>query len=71
MQRLNLTADEMIYVGDAPTDIDHCHRVGVRIINAAWGTHADTETEACLARNPDYRLTDFTELEPLINTLIS
>ena len=71
MQRLKLTADEMIYVGDAPTDIDHCHRVGVRIINAAWGTHAATEAEACLARNPDYRLTDFTELEPLINTLIS
>ncbi len=71
MRIWQLQADEVIYVGDAPTDIDHCHRVGVRIINAAWGSHAPAEEAACLARNPDYRLTDFTELEPLISKLMS
>lgn len=71
MQHWQMAPDEMIYVGDAPTDIEHCHRVGVRIINAAWGSHAADEEAACIARNPDYRLTDFNELEPLIRKLTS
>lgn len=70
MRAWGMTPDEIIYVGDAPTDIDHCHRVGVRIINAAWGSHAADEEAACMARNPDYRLTNFSELEPLITTLM-
>ncbi|MBE6420178.1 MAG: HAD family hydrolase [Akkermansiaceae bacterium] len=70
MATWGMSADEIIYVGDAPTDIDHCHRVGVRIINAAWGSHAAAEEAACLARNPDYRLTDFSKLEPLITQLM-
>ena len=70
MATWGLPADEIIYVGDAPTDIDHCHRVGVRIINAAWGSHAAAEEAACMARDPDYRLTIFSELEPLITTLM-
>lgn len=71
MKIWDMTPDEIIYVGDAPTDIDHCHRVGVRIINAAWGSHAAGEEAACLERNPDYRLTNFSELDPLIRELIS
>ena len=71
MRAWDMTPDEIIYVGDAPTDIDHCHRVGVRIINAAWGSHAAGEEAARLERNPDYRLTNFSELEPLIRELIS
>lgn len=71
MRAWNMAADEILYVGDAPTDIEHCHRVGVRIINAAWGSHAAAEAEDCLARNPDYRLTRFSELEPLITELLS
>ena len=71
MQAWQLQADEIIYVGDAPTDIEHCHRVGVRIINAGWGSHAAAEEAACMALQPDYRLTNFSELEPLIIELIS
>ena len=70
MATWGMSADEIIYVGDAPTDIDHCRRVGVRIINAAWGSHAASEEAACQARCPDYRLTQFSELEPLITTLM-
>ena len=71
MAHWGLQPEEIIYVGDAPTDIEHCHRVGVRIINAAWGSHAAAEEAACLALSPDYRLTDFATLEPLVTTLIS
>ena len=69
MQLWGLTADEIIYVGDAPSDIELCHRVGVRIINAAWAGTTQGDAEACLALNPEYRLTDFNELLPLILNL--
>lgn len=70
MEAWQLSPDELVYVGDFPSDIDHCHRVGVRIINAAWGPEADKEREACLALHPDYRLTSFSELQPLLLNLI-
>lgn len=66
MQLWGLQPQELIYVGDAPSDIELCHSVGVRIINAAWASTAAAEEQACLARNPEYRLTDFNELLPLI-----
>lgn len=69
MQLWGLTADEIIYVGDAPSDIELCHRVGVRIINAAWAGTTQGDAEACLALNPEYHLTDFNELLPLILNL--
>ncbi len=66
MQLWGLQPHELIYVGDAPSDIELCHSVGVRIINAAWASTAAAEAQACLARHPEYRLTDFNELLPLI-----
>lgn len=69
MQLWGLSADELIYVGDAPSDIELCHSVGVRIINAAWASTAAAEAQACLARCPDYRLTHFNDLLPLIQQL--
>ena len=69
MQLWGLTPDEIIYVGDAPSDIELCHSVGVRIINAGWASTAPAEEAACLARNPEYRLTDFNALLPLILSL--
>lgn len=69
MQLWGLGADELIYVGDAPSDIELCHSVGVRIINAAWASTAAAEEQACLARCPDYRLTHFNDLLPLIQQL--
>ena len=69
MQEWNLRPDELVYVGDAPSDIELSHRVGVRIINAAWASTAAQEEAACMALNPDWRLTRFDELLPLILSL--
>ena len=66
MQLWGLQPEEIIYVGDAPSDIELCHSVGVRIINAAWACTAPAEAAACTALNPEYRLNHFNELLPLI-----
>lgn len=71
MAFFSLRADEMLYVGDAPSDITQCHSVGVPIVNAAWAPEADRETQACLALQPDYRLCDFSALPGLIQTLLT
>lgn len=70
MQTWNMSAKDILYVGDAPSDIELCHKVGVCIINAAWAATADTETTQCLSLKPEYRLSHFSELESLINKLI-
>lgn len=69
MELWNLQPQEIIYVGDAPSDIELCHSVGVRIINAAWASTAPEDTAACLARKPEYRLDEFNNLLPLILSL--
>ncbi len=69
MQLWGLEPHELIYVGDAPSDISLCHSVGVRIINAAWASTATAEEAACTALNPEYRLNHFNELLPLILSL--
>ncbi len=69
MQLWGLAPDEIIYVGDAPSDIELCHSVGVRIINAGWASTAAEAEAACLALNPEYRLNNFNELLPLILSL--
>lgn len=70
LQRWALSPEQAVYVGDAPADIEHSHRVGMRVINAAWADATEGDQAACLALHPDYRLTDFNELEPLLLTLI-
>lgn len=69
MELWQLAPDELIYVGDAPSDIELAHRAGVRIINAAWAQTAAADEAACLALKPEYRLTDFSQLLPLILSL--
>ena len=66
MQEWNLRPEELVYVGDAPSDIELSHRAGVRIINAAWASTAAQDEAACLALKPDWRLKNFNELLPLI-----
>lgn len=47
----NISAQEAIYVGDAPSDIQSSRQAGVSIVSAAW---ADTaEKEVLLALQPD------------------
>ena len=69
MRLWQLEPAELIYIGDAPSDIDQSHRVGVRIICAAWSPNTETDTTDCQDITPDYRLTDFCRLEPLLATL--
>lgn len=69
MQAWDMTPQELLYIGDAPSDIELCHKVGVSIINAAWADTATTEAARCLELAPEYRLTHFNELEPLIKKL--
>lgn len=69
MQLWQLTPDELIYIGDAPSDIDQSHRVGVRIICAAWSPNTETDLTDCLDTTPDFRLTSFADLEPLLDSL--
>lgn len=71
MQEWNLRPGELIYVGDAPSDIALCHSIGVPIINAAWAESAQAEAAACTALHPEYRLSRFQELKPLILQLLS
>lgn len=65
-----LAPEELLYIGDAPSDITLCHSVGVRIINAAWAPDSDAVKAACQAEHPDYHLTDIRQALPLILSLI-
>ncbi len=69
LRHWELAADELVYVGDAPSDITHSRAAGVRIINAAWSPGAAAEEAACLALEPDYRLDSFGQLLPLIQSI--
>ncbi len=69
MREWSLQPQDILYVGDAPSDIELCHKTGVAIINAAWGSNAAADAAACIALNPEYRLDCFADLEPLIDTL--
>ncbi len=69
MAHLSLTPEELVYVGDAPSDISLSHAAGLRIVNAAWAPGAAAEAAACLALRPDFRLDSFPELLPLLLSL--
>ncbi len=64
-----LQPEEVVYVGDAPSDIQLCHAAGVRIINAAWAPTAPLMEALCLAEKPEWRLDSFDQLLPLILSL--
>jgi phosphoglycolate phosphatase/pyrophosphatase PpaX len=48
----NIQKDEVIYVGDAPSDITACREAGIPIIAAAWAETA--EPEALNSLGPDH-----------------
>jgi len=55
-----LKKEEIIYVGDAPSDVDACRRVGISIVAAAWAETA--EPEKLVVLKPDqlfYNVADF------------
>jgi len=58
----DLDKDEVIYLGDAPSDITACREAGISIIAAAWAETA--EPEKLIALHPDelfYTVNDFAE----------
>ena len=69
MRHWNLQPHELVYVGDAPSDITQAHGAGVRIVNAAWSPSAAGMERECQAPKPDFRLTDIAELLPLLRSL--
>lgn len=61
LNRLNSTAEEAIYIGDSPTDVDACRVVPIRILAAGWAAEADVE--GLKERKPDYLLTRFEDMD--------
>lgn len=59
-----LEPQQAIYVGDAPSDVRACHRVGVPVIAAAWASSADPA--ALRAERPQWLLTDAAGLEDVL-----
>ena len=57
----DLTKEEVIYVGDAPSDVTASRKAGIAVIAAAWAETA--EPEKLISLQPDelfYRVNDFT-----------
>ncbi len=61
LSRLNAVASEAIYIGDAPTDVDACRSVPIRILSAGWAAEADIK--GLREKKPDFLLTRFEDLE--------
>ena len=61
LARLNSVASEAIYIGDAPTDVDACRSVPIRILAAGWAAEADIN--GLREKKPDFLLTRFEDLE--------
>lgn len=58
----HLEKEEIIYVGDAPSDVDACRKVGIKIVAAAWAETAEPHKLIALA--PDelfYEVADFSK----------
>ena len=51
LRDFNLTADEVIYIGDELRDIEACKKTGVKIISVAWGFDPP---QLLKSGNPDY-----------------
>ena len=61
-QWTEITRDEVLYVGDAPADIEASRKAGILVIAAAWAPTA--EPQKLLPLNPDeifYSVADFKE----------
>ncbi len=66
MAQFELRPNELIYIGDAPSDITSCSEVGVAIINAAWAEDSARYAADCIALEPTYRITSIAALQDLL-----
>lgn len=68
MDKYHLKPNEVIYVGDAPTDIDAAREVGVGIVSVLYGTRI--EPEAVKAKKPDAICYTMQELQDYLDSLL-
>ncbi|MDR3366227.1 MAG: HAD family hydrolase [Prevotellaceae bacterium] len=48
LQKYNLQPDELVYVGDAVSDVSSCREAGIRCLSAAWASSTDaSRLEEC------------------------
>ena len=59
MQQLNVTKDEVIYVGDSDVDVKTAHNAGVKVCGVSWGFRGKAELESA---NADFIAEDADEL---------
>ena len=66
LERLGVSADEALMLGDSPHDISSGNAAGVRTIGALWGPF--TREQIAVAK-PTFWLSDISGLPPLINEM--
>lgn len=62
LKRLNVRANESLYVGDAPSDIRYCKEIGIPVAAAAWA--GTTNADELIPLQPNllfYTVEDFKE----------
>lgn len=62
----SLSRDDVLYVGDSPSDVTACRRCGVKIAAAAWAPTADIE--ALQSMCPDYLFTSIPSFFAFLKT---
>ena len=68
MHKYNLKPDEVLYIGDAPTDIDAARKVGVGIVSVLYGSRI--EEDAVKAKKPDKICYTVKELQTYLDSLV-
>lgn len=68
LSQFGLEPDEAVYVGDAPSDITACRKVGVPIISAAWASTA--EVQKLKEMNPDFTFESVAALSDYLKSVI-
>lgn len=69
MQCTGLNPQEVLYVGDMPTDIQQARQAGVRVACAAWAPDASRYETSCRALRPDAYVRTIEELETVVNSM--
>jgi len=65
LSRLNVSASESLYVGDAPSDITYCKQVGIPIASVAWAS--TTNAEDLKPLQPDWLFYTVEQFENWLN----
>lgn len=53
IEHWSLPPDEVLYVGDAPSDITAAHEVGVRVMSVLWSPESEVGADELRALRPD------------------